>query len=83
MSAQPDTVAEPAAAPVPRPAPRRQARRTFHALTGWGFALPFALLFLVFTAGPVVASLFMSVTDLGSADLLDPFGVNIVGLDNY
>ncbi len=53
------------------------------ALTGWAFALPFAVLFLLFTAGPVVASLVMSLTDLGSADLLDPLGVNIVGLDNY
>jgi multiple sugar transport system permease protein len=53
------------------------------ALTGWGFALPFAVLFLLFTAGPVLASLLMSLTDLGSADLLDPLGVNIVGLDNY
>ncbi len=53
------------------------------ALTGWAFALPFAALFLVFTAGPVVMSLLMSLTDLGSADLLDPFGVNLVGLDNY
>jgi multiple sugar transport system permease protein len=53
------------------------------ALTGWGFALPFALLFILFTAGPVAASLFMSVTDLRSADLLHPFDVNVVGLDNY
>lgn len=53
------------------------------ALTGWSFALPFAALFLLFTAGPVLASLLMSLTDLGSADLLDPLGVNIVGLDNY
>ncbi|MPZ80101.1 MAG: ABC transporter permease subunit [Actinophytocola sp.] len=53
------------------------------ALTGWAFALPFAALFLLFTAGPVLASLLMSLTDLGSADLLDPFGVNVIGLDNY
>jgi multiple sugar transport system permease protein len=53
------------------------------ALTGWAFALPFAALFLLFTAGPVAASLLMSLTDLGSADLLDPLGVNVVGLDNY
>jgi len=53
------------------------------ALTGWAFALPFAALFLLFTAGPVVASLLMSLTDLGSADLLDPLGVNFVGLENY
>jgi multiple sugar transport system permease protein len=53
------------------------------ALTGWAFALPFTALFLLFTAGPVVASLAMSLTDLGRADLLDPLGVNIVGLENY
>jgi multiple sugar transport system permease protein len=53
------------------------------ALTGWGFAFPFTILFLLFTAGPVLVSLVMSLTDLGSADLLDPLGVNIVGLDNY
>ena len=53
------------------------------ALTGWAFALPFAVLFLLFTAGPVLASLAMSLTDLGSTDLLHPLDVNIVGLDNY
>jgi multiple sugar transport system permease protein len=41
------------------------------------------LLFGVFTAGPVVASLLMSVTDLRSTDLLDPLNVNVIGLDNY
>ena len=34
-------------------------------------------------AGPVLASFAMSFTDLRSADLRDPFGVNPVGLDNY
>ncbi|HEX2133161.1 MAG TPA: sugar ABC transporter permease [Actinophytocola sp.] len=53
------------------------------ALTGWAFALPFAALFVVFTAGPVAASLAMSVTDIRSADLLDPLGVNVVAFDNY
>ncbi len=51
--------------------------------SGWAFALPFAALFLLFTAGPVVASLVMILTDLGRADLLDPLGVNVVGLENY
>ena len=66
--------------------PRRSgalSRAVSKALTGWGFAFPFAALFLVFTAGPVVASLAMSLTDLRSADLLDPFGVDVVGVDNY
>jgi multiple sugar transport system permease protein len=46
-------------------------------------ALPFCLLFLVFTAWPVIQSLFMSITDTRSRDLRHPFSVNVVGLDNY
>jgi multiple sugar transport system permease protein len=82
MSAPP-AVAEPAAGTAPGPAHRPPSWSVSRALTGWGFALPFTLLFVVFTAGPVLASLLMSVTDLRSADLLDPFNVNFVGLDNY
>jgi multiple sugar transport system permease protein len=52
-------------------------------LAAWGFALPFLVLFAIFMAGPVVASLGMSFTDLHSADLRDPLAVNLVGLDNY
>ena len=57
--------------------------RLRRAAVGWGFALPFALLFLVFMAGPVIASLLMSFTDIRSADLRNPLGVNPVGLQNY
>jgi multiple sugar transport system permease protein len=64
-------------------AARRSRAVLSRALTGWAFALPFAALFLLFTAGPVVASLAMSVTDIRSADLLDPLGVNVVGFENY
>jgi multiple sugar transport system permease protein len=53
------------------------------ALTGWAFALPFAALFLVFTAGPVLASLALSLTDLGRRDLSNPLAVDLVGLENY
>ena len=77
----PGPAGDAAAGPGPRPATR--GRRPNRTLTGWGFALPFAALFLVFTAGPVLASLVMSLSDLRSADLLDPLGVNVVGLDNY
>jgi multiple sugar transport system permease protein len=52
-------------------------------LAGWGFALPFLIIFVVFMAGPVLASFAMSFTDLRSADLRDPLGVNPIGLDNY
>ncbi|MBG0829729.1 sugar ABC transporter permease [Planomonospora sp. ID67723] len=57
--------------------------RTRRGLAAWGFALPFLVLFVTFMAGPVLASLLMSLTDLRSADLRDPLAVNPVGLDNY
>jgi multiple sugar transport system permease protein len=40
-------------------------------------------LFLVFTAGPVLASLGMSFTDIRSTDVQNPFSVEFVGLSNY
>jgi multiple sugar transport system permease protein len=57
--------------------------RTRRALVAWGFALPFVVLFAAFMAGPVVASLAMSFTDLRGTDLRNPLGVNLIGLDNY
>jgi multiple sugar transport system permease protein len=60
---------------------RRQRRHT--ALTGWAFAAPFLILFGLFMALPVIASLVMSLTDLRSTDLLNPFAVNFVGVDNF
>jgi multiple sugar transport system permease protein len=49
----------------------------------WGFALPFMVLFLMFTLGPVLMSLAMAVTDLRSRDLRNPFAVEFVGFDNF
>ncbi|WP_256792882.1 carbohydrate ABC transporter permease [Terrabacter sp. Ter38] len=49
----------------------------------WILAIPFCLLFLAFTAWPVIQSLFMSITDTKAKDLRHPFSVNIVGLDNF
>jgi multiple sugar transport system permease protein len=37
----------------------------------------------VFTAGPVLASLGMSFTDIRSSDMRSPFAVGFVGIDNY
>lgn len=70
----------PAPAPVLRKRPPLYRRRTRAA---WGFALPFVLLFSVFTAGPVLMSLAMAVTDIRSRDLQNPFSVEFVGLDNF
>jgi len=46
-------------------------------------ALPFCILFLAFTAWPVIQSFFMSFTDTKAKDLKHPFSVNVIGLDNY
>jgi multiple sugar transport system permease protein len=74
-------------ATAPRPARtggnRGATVRRREGVAGWGFALPFLLVFAVFMAGPVLASFAMSFTDLRSADLRDPLGVDPVGLDNY
>ncbi len=57
--------------------------RRQQAVAAWVLALPFVVLFLVFTAGPVLASLGMSFTDLRSTDIRNPLAVDFVGLDNY
>jgi multiple sugar transport system permease protein len=57
--------------------------RRQQAVAAWVLALPFTLLFLAFTLGPVLASLGMSFTDMRRADIRTPFGVNFVGLDNF
>lgn len=63
-----------------KPRRSREGRQTAIA---WGFAAPFVLLFLLFMAGPILASFGMSFTDLTTRDLRSPFNVNIVGLENY
>jgi multiple sugar transport system permease protein len=57
--------------------------KTHLTVTGWMFALPFVLVFAVFTVIPVVASLGMSFTDIRATDIRTPFNVNVVGFDNY
>jgi multiple sugar transport system permease protein len=57
--------------------------RRQQAVAAWVLALPFMALFLVFTAGPVLASLGMSFTDIRSTDIRSPLGVEFVGLQNY
>ena len=57
--------------------------RRQQAVAAWMLALPFVLLFVVFSLGPVLASLGMSFTDMRRTDIRDPLAVNSVGLDNY
>ena len=74
-----------------RPAKDRRPTKSRHvdptrrsqAAAAWVLALPFCLLFLIFTAGPVLASLGMSFTDMRSTDVRSPLGVEFVGLENY
>jgi multiple sugar transport system permease protein len=68
--------------PTPRQG-RRPGRANRQGVAAWSLALPFCLLFLVFTAWPVFQSLFMSFTDTKSRDLRTPFSVNVIGIDNY
>ena len=57
--------------------------RRQQAIAAWVLALPFTLLFLAFTLGPVLASFGMSFTDMRRADIRSPFGVEFIGLDNF
>ena len=59
------------------------ARRFRENLIGWGFALPFVVIFVLFMAGPIVASLLLAFTSFGLADLRNPLGASFVGLDNF
>ncbi len=68
--------------PVP-PSRKRVGSRLREGRAAWILALPFLLLFLVFTVWPVLQSLFMSFTDTKAKDLRTPFSVDIVGLENY
>ncbi len=57
--------------------------RRQQAVAAWLLALPFTVLFLAFTLGPVLASFGMSFTDMRRADIRSPFAVQFLGLDNF
>lgn len=63
------------------PAPLAERLRPH--LTGWLFALPFLVIFLVFLAIPILASFLLSFTGFGIANLRDWFSAEFVGFDNY
>lgn len=72
-------------------APRAAGTTTRHvdpsrrqqAIAAWVLALPFVVLFLVFTAVPVLASLAMSFTDIRSTDVRSPLAVQFIGMQHY
>jgi multiple sugar transport system permease protein len=59
------------------------SRRLREELIGWSFALPFLLVFVIFMAGPILASAVLSFTDFGLRDLRNPLGTDFIGFDNY
>jgi multiple sugar transport system permease protein len=63
--------------------PRSAWARLGPHLTGWAFAAPFVVIFLVFLALPILASFVLSFTGFGLANLRDWFAADWVGLDNY
>ncbi len=64
-----------------RRAPRWRSLR--EALIGYGFAAPYLILFTVFLAVPIVASLVISFTDFSLGAIDDPADAKFVGLQNY
>jgi len=58
--------------------PRRLSPRQREALEGYLFILPWFVGFLVFTAGPLLSSLYLSFTEWGFVD-----APSFVGLENY
>jgi multiple sugar transport system permease protein len=83
MSVKVVTPAPAATPPVANRSRHVDPTRRQQAVAAWVLALPFLVLFLVFTAGPVLASLGMSFTDIRSTDMRSPFAVGFIGFDNY
>lgn len=68
---------------VPLVEPRRRRGHPGEGRAAWILAIPFTLLFLTFTAWPVLQSLFMSFTDTRQKDLRTLFAVDFIGVQNY
>ncbi|MFF7363493.1 ABC transporter permease subunit [Streptomyces sp. NPDC008125] len=50
---------------------------------GWLFSTPFLVLFLVFMAFPILATLVMSFTDFGLRNVTHPLDAKFIGFENY
>ncbi|MEO3746763.1 sugar ABC transporter permease [Plantactinospora sp. B5E13] len=62
---------------------RRRGSLGVQNLAGWLFSTPFLVLFGVFMALPIIATLLMSFTDFRLRDVTDPFHARFIGVDNY
>lgn len=66
-----------------RNAPRKPRVKLGSGLVAWAFASPWIIIFVVFMAAPIIASLILSFTDFGIADIANPFNLNFIGFQNY
>ena len=80
MSSATSSIAPSPKAALNAPPPANVKR---HNLAGWLFATPWVVIFLVFMALPIIASLVLSFTDFGIANLQNPFNLHFIGLRNY
>ncbi|NEC19605.1 carbohydrate ABC transporter permease [Streptomyces parvus] len=70
----------------PSPAPgggRRKRTLGMQNAAGWLFSTPFLVLFAVFMAFPILATLAMSFTDFGLRNVTRPWEAEFIGFENY
>jgi ABC-type sugar transport system permease subunit len=61
----------------------RSGRLSRQNAAGWLFSAPFVIIFAIFLALPIIASLALSFTSFGLRDLRNPIGASFVGIENY
>ncbi|PVC98029.1 sugar ABC transporter permease [Streptomyces sp. CS147] len=73
------------ASPSPAPGGGGRRKRTLgmQNAAGWLFSTPFLVLFAVFMAFPILATLAMSFTDFGLRNVTRPWEAEFIGLENY
>ncbi|WP_432007787.1 carbohydrate ABC transporter permease [Streptomyces parvus] len=73
------------ASPSPAPGGGGRRKRTLglQNAAGWLFSTPFLVLFAVFMAFPILATLAMSFTDFGLRNVTRPWEAEFIGFENY
>ncbi|MFE2635425.1 carbohydrate ABC transporter permease [Streptomyces scopuliridis] len=81
----PDAAPAPAGASPPTSGAKGREPRSLGVqnLAGWLFSTPFLVLFTVFMAFPIFATLAMSFTDFGLRNVTDPLSAEFIGFENY
>lgn len=86
-AAEPAKVKDGPGAPAPgagrQGRPRGKRSMGVQNAAGWLFSTPFLVLFTVFMAFPILATLLMSFTDFGLRNVTRPWEANFIGFENY